>query len=215
MDVSTSKGRMIRFGGIALLFGSFLMLGRVCFFLGIPAPPGNDGSIVNWAANAHFGLAMSNELLFFAVFAMLPASIALFLLFYEQNLAKAVFGCGIILISVPIVSLLNIIHGRLVYPVFGVLLSEESARYTISVFSGGMHAINLMYAVALVTLGLAMRNQQWGSRYLILSSIVAVSEIAGAYPWVLGHLGDGITQTMYVVWLASIGIKVVTLRYTT
>jgi len=206
---------MIRFGGIALLFSSFLMLGRVVFFLVIPAPPGNGGSIINWAAYAHLGLAMSNELLFFAIIAMLPASIALFLLFKEQNMTKAVLGCGIILISVPIVSLLNIIHGRLVYPVFGVLLSEESARYTISVFFGGMHAINLMYAVALVTLGLAMQDQHWGSRYLILSIIAAISEIAGAYPWVVGHLADGVTQAMYVAWLAVIGIKLVTLRHAT
>ena len=197
------------------MFSSFLMLGRVVFFLVIPAPPGNGGSIINWAAYAHLGLAMSNELLFFAIIAMLPASIALFLLFKEQNMTKAVLGCGIILISVPIVSLLNIIHGRLVYPVFGVLLSEESARYTISVFFGGMHAINLMYAVALVTLGLAMQDQHWGSRYLILSIIAAISEIAGAYPWVVGHLADGVTQAMYVAWLAVIGIKLVTLRHAT
>lgn len=208
MDVSASRAGMIRFGGIALLSSSLLMLGRLFFFVIVPAPPANGGSAVGWVAAAHFGLAMSNELLFFAIFAMLPASCALFILFKERNMMKAVLGCGIILISVPIVSFLNIIHGRLVYPIFGLLLSEESLRYSISVFYGGMHAVNLMYAIALVTLGLAMQDQRWGSRYLAMSIIVAISEIAGAYPWMIGRLFDGITQVMYVLWLAIVGIKV-------
>jgi len=211
--LSASKARMIRFGGIALLFSSLLMLGRSIFFIFIPAPPANGESVLNWVADAHFLLAMSNELLFFAIFAMLPASCALFILFKEQNMTKAVLGCGIILISVPIVSLLNIIHGRLVYPIFGVLPSEESVRYSISVFYGGMHAVNLMHAIALVILGSAMQDQRWGTRYLALSVIVAISEIAGAYPWIIGRLFDGITQVIYVFWLAIIGIKVFKLGY--
>jgi hypothetical protein len=52
-----------------------------------------------------------------------------------------------------------IIHGRLVYPIYGMRVdTPEAAALVVMVFYGGLHAIYLLLALAIIILSLAMKR---------------------------------------------------------
>jgi hypothetical protein len=77
----------------------------------------------------------------------------------DVDRTKAATGCGIIAATIPVVAVMLIVHGRLVYPIYGMRVeTPEAAALTIMVFYGGVHAVYLLLAVATVVLSLAMKR---------------------------------------------------------
>jgi hypothetical protein len=51
-------------------------------------------------------------------------------------------GCGIIAMVIPVLAVLDIVHGRLVYPASGLSAgTRAAAELTFAVFYGGMHTV--------------------------------------------------------------------------
>ncbi len=70
--------------------------------------------ILTWAASNKLILSVSNETLMFAAVILIPAAAALYRALVEIDRIKTVFGCGVIAAAVPVVVVMDIIHGRLV-----------------------------------------------------------------------------------------------------
>ncbi len=51
--------------------------------------------------------------------------------------------------AIPVIAMLHVVHGRLVYPVYGIRVSSPAvAENIVAVFYGGMHAVGLTLGIA-------------------------------------------------------------------
>ena len=118
----TSFRRFLKRGqlpGEAFIGGGILFLLRDLLELMAGPPPSSGVEILVWIASGRLTLALANEVLFFAAMSLVPAVIALYYSLAGIDRVKAAAGCGIIATVVPVIVVLDIVHGRLVYPVYG------------------------------------------------------------------------------------------------
>jgi hypothetical protein len=103
---------------------------------------------------------------------------------------------------------LGTIHGRLMYPVYGINLDDPATvALVVSLFYGGAHMVSLLLGVALIILGLVMRRGSYGGAVGVLGLTAGVFQIVGSYPWLTGPIFTGITQTLLAAWLILTGSK--------
>ncbi|MDH4285109.1 MAG: hypothetical protein OEV35_07305, partial [Gallionellaceae bacterium] len=161
--MADESGKLYRFGGAALVVSGVLFLCRdILEFLAGP-PPSSGAEILAWAESGKLYLSLISEVLFFAAVALVPAVFALFHSLASIDRAKAATGCGIIAMVIPLVAMLLVVHGRLVYPVFGIRVSSpEVASNIVAVFYGGMHAVALLMGIAAFVLSVIMLRSAYG-----------------------------------------------------
>ena len=142
-----------KFGGGALVASGALFV--VLAFLDFRAgpPPSNGAEILLWRDSQALVLDFVSELLFFATVFLVPGTIALYQNLVDVDRTKAAAGCGIIAATIPVMAVMLIIHGRLVYPIYGMRVgTPEVAALVVMVFYGGVHAVYLLLAVATIVL---------------------------------------------------------------
>ena len=145
--------RPYKFGGGALVASGVLF--AVLAFLDFRAgpAPSNGAEILLWRDAQAFVLDFVSEFLFFAT------PIALYQNLVDVDSTKAAAGCGIIAATIPVMAVMLIIHGRLVFPIYGMRVdTPEAAALVVMIFYGGLHAIYLLWAVATIVLSLAMKR---------------------------------------------------------
>src|SRR5512147_1701689 len=134
-----------KLGGVAFIASGSLFLVRGVLELEAGPPPSSGVDILAWVQSAKLLLSFVSEVLFFAAVALVPAVAALYCTLAETERAKAVTGCGIIAVTIPLIAMSLVVHGRLVYPVYGIsVTTPAAAEYSVAVFYGGMHAVGLM-----------------------------------------------------------------------
>ena len=84
-------------------------------------------------ASGKLPLAIINDVLFFTGLLLVPAVIALYYSLANIDRNKAAVGCGIIAVVIPIIVVLDIALGRLIYPVYNIhmntpTIAEEQAK---------------------------------------------------------------------------------------
>ncbi len=154
---------LYKFGGVAFIVSGLLFLSRALleFMAGPPASSGVE--ILAWVESRKLALSFVSEVLFFAAMALVPAVIALYHSLASTDRAKAVMGCGIIATAIPVIAMLLVVQGRLVYPVYGIRVSSPAvAENIVAVFYGGMHAVGLTLGIATIVLSLAMMRGVYG-----------------------------------------------------
>jgi hypothetical protein len=199
---------LYRLGGGALAASGllFLSLGILDFLAG--APPSGGAEIVAWAASRTPFLAATSEILFVATILLVPAVIALYRSLESVDRAKAATGCGIVAVVIPVIAMLLIVHGRLVYPVFGLRASTpEAVALVVAIFYGGMHAVSLMMAAATFFLSLAMRRSAFGARIVYLGYAAALLDVAGGYPYAIGPIPTLVCQAVFAAWFIAVGLR--------
>src|SRR6266516_1819841 len=104
-------------------------------------------------------LFLSSAILFFAAVFLAPAVVALYHSLADVDRPKAVIGCAIMAVAIPVLMVLLVVHGRLVYPVYGIRVSTpDLAAFVVAIFYGGLHAISLLMGIATFVLSLAMKR---------------------------------------------------------
>jgi hypothetical protein len=153
-------------------------------------------------------LAATSEILFFATMFLVPAVIALYQSLASVDRAKAATGCGIMAVVVPVIAMLLIVHGRLVYPVYGLRASApEAVELVVAIFYGGMHAVGLMMAAATFVLSLAMRRSTFGARIAYLGYATALLDVAGGYPYAIGPIPTLVCRAVFAAWFIAVGLR--------
>jgi hypothetical protein len=104
-----------------------------------------------------------------------------------------------------VLAVLLIVHGRLVYPVYGIRASTpDLAALVVAVFYGGMHAISLLLGLATIILSVAMKGEAYGKPIAYLVFATAVFDIIGAYPYTIGPILALASQVFLVVCVANL-----------
>lgn len=202
-----SKMGMIQFGGGCCILSGVLFLGQQLFVVPVPQPPVQDQALLAWLAEWKLQLSMADELLFFAALLLIPAVAALYRILAKTDRIKALLGCGLWALTIPLYMMMVVILGRLVYPVFGMELSPESYRLVLSLYYGGQHTISLLWGVAILVLSFAILGSAIGKAAAYLGFLAGLTAITGSYPWLMGNGVVFGIQLVFTAWLVLLGIR--------
>jgi hypothetical protein len=162
--MSPDLRKLYRAGGAAFVVSGLLFVLRAALDFSAGEPPSNGVEILLWVASHRLTISLISEILFVATVFLVPAGIALHQSLVGVDRVKAAAGAGIMAVVIPVLVVLLIVHGRLVYPVYGLSASTpDQAALILGVFYGGMHAVDLLMAAATVILSLAMRGSAYGT----------------------------------------------------
>ncbi|WP_454698259.1 hypothetical protein [Arthrobacter humicola] len=197
-----------RFGGIALVLSGAMFLTKSILESIAGDPPSTGPEIQAWRSSHELALAWADETFFAATVLLVPTVIALYRSLKGPDRPWVDFGCGVFAIVIPVNVVLLIVHGRLVFPVFGIGLNEPAiAALVVSLYSGGTHAISLLLAGAAVILGLAMRRSVFGPGVGALGVIAGAAQIVVAYPWLVSPVVVLICQALLAAWFILSGSR--------
>ena len=182
----------------------FFLSGVIDLAAGPPTSSGTD--IVAWIATHERLLAFPSELLFFEAAFLVPGAIALYHSLAGTDKAKAVTACGILAIAISVMAFGAIVHGRLVYPVYGLRVhTAEVAAFAVALYYGGLHAISLLLGLAIVLLALAMRRGVYGRRIAYVGFVTGACAVVGGYPYAIGPIMTLVCEAVVAVWFVVAG----------
>ncbi|HEV2752135.1 MAG TPA: hypothetical protein VGV12_16550 [Gemmatimonadales bacterium] len=197
---------LYKFGGAAFVVSGLLFLSRAVLDFMAGAPPSTGVEVLAWIASNSLIHDFQSEILFFAAGCLVPAVVALYQSLANVDRTKAVIGCGIMAVAIPVLMALLIIHGRLVYPVYGIRVSTpDLAAFVVAVFYGGLHATSLLMGIATFVLSLAMMGGVYGNPVVYLGFATAVADIIGSYPYVIGPTPTLVAQGFFAAWFVAVG----------
>jgi len=211
--MSIERKGLNRFGAGSLIASGVFFLARGILDFIAGTPPSNGLDILAWSESHKTILSFGNELLFFAALLLVPALIALHrsLAAGRPNMAGA--GCGIIAVTIPVLAVLDIVQGRLVYPVFGIVAhTPEAAEFIVAVFYGGLHAVGIILGIATIILALSMRRGSFGQPIVVLGMATGILDIVGAYPFLIGPILTLLCEAFFTAWFVAVGWKLWTIE---
>jgi hypothetical protein len=125
----------------------------------------------------------------------------------------AAVGCGIIAATIPVMAVMLIVHGRLVYPIYGIRVDTPvAAALVVMVFYGGQHAIYLLLAVATFILSLVMKRGAYAKWITYFGFATAALDIIGSYPWAIGPVPMLVCELSFAGWFVAIGSQLLRMR---
>ncbi len=202
------KNSIIKIGGIASIISGILTLIQNLFLLPVFSPPAMDTDLETWLSRWHFHIAMADEVLLFATLALIPTIAALYQLLVNTEKVKTLIGCGIIALILPINVFLDIILGRLAYPVYNMEMSAGINKLVLSVFYGGMHCAAILWCIAIIILCYLIRKSAIGKMIAYFGFLTAALVLIGAFPWVIRNVLYFITQLFFSTWFVILGIRI-------
>ena len=202
-----------RFGGGALAASGvlFAVLAFLNFRMG--PPPSNGAEILLWRDSQALVLDFVSEFFFFATVLMVPGTVAVYQSLVDVDRNKAATGCGIIAATIPVMAVMLIVHGRLVYPIYGMRVdTPQAAALVVMVFYGGVHAIYLLLAVATIVLSLAMKRGAYATWIAYFGFATAALDIIGSYPWAIGPVPTLVCELSFAGWFVAVGSQLFRMR---
>jgi hypothetical protein len=205
--VTHQTDRLYRSGAIALIASGLLFLAKYVLELMAGPVPSSGLAILAWAEAGRLPLIYANEALFFAGILLIPAVAALYVRLAAVDRASAALGSGIMAAAIPVLLALDIVHGRLIYPVYGLRIATPAeAELVVGLFYGGLHAVLIMMAVATIALSLALWRDPDGRRIAYLGILTGLFDVTGSFPWVIGPVLMAISQTLFAAWFLAVGL---------
>lgn len=214
--MSNGTKRFYQLGGMAFVASGTLFFSRAILDLMVGAPPSNGTAILSWIASHTLIQDLQSEILFFAAGFLVPAVGALYHSLMNVDRAQAVAGCGLMAVCIPILMGLLIVHGRLVYPVYGIHVdTPDIAAFVVALFYGGLHAVNLLMGIATFILSMAMKKRGYGKPIVYLGFTTAVADVLGSYASAIGPLLTFVCQLLFAAWFVAVGSHLYTTRTAT
>ena len=176
-------------------------------------PPSNGAEILLWRDSQALVLDFVSEVLFFATVLLVPGTVAVYQSLVDVDRAKAATGCGIIAATIPVMAMMLIVHGRLVYPIYGMRVeTPEAAALVVMVFYGGVHAVYLLLAVATIVLSLAMMRGVYATWIAYFGFATAALDMIGSYPWAIGAVLTLVCELSFAGWFVAVGSHLFRMR---
>ena len=201
-----TERRIRLFGGGTFIAAGILLLAANLLLVFLPAPPTAPGDFLRWITAHKLCIALANELLFFANLLLVPSFVVLGRLLAPWRNVSALAGLSIVALALPLLAMINVVEGRLVYPVYSLDLSGETLQLVFSTVYGGLHALSLMLGAAFLFLGFALRGTGFHKSMVPVSYVVGVLQIVGAYPWLTPVALNVSVSLSLPLWLALAGI---------
>ena len=202
-------------GGGALVTSGVLFAAVALLDFAAGPPPSNGLDILRWRDSQELLLDFVSESLFFASVLLIPGIIAVYDSLDDVDRSKAATGCGIIAATIPVIAVMLIVHGRLVYPIYGMRVdAPEAAAFAVMIFYGGQHAIYLVLAVATIVLSLSMTRGAYSRWIAYVGFATAPLDVVGSYPWAIGPVLTLVCELSFAAWFAAVGLGLFRMRLT-
>lgn len=211
--MSDGPNALYKTGGISFIISGILFLFKYLLDLMAGPPPSTGEEILAWVVSQELPLELVSEVLFFAGALLVPAVIALYYSLASIDRNKAALGCGIIAVAIPIIFVVLIVHGRLIYPIYNLHVNTPAiAEFVIAIYYGGLHAVGLLFGFATIVLSLAMRRGIYGRNIAYLGIATGIFDIIGAYPDAIGPILMMASQILFTAWFIAVGSKLYKMR---
>src|SRR6185436_14696247 len=205
--------RPYKFGGGALVSSGILFVVLAVLNFRAGPPPSNGAEILLWRDSQALVLDFVSEFLFFATVLLVPGTVAMYQSLVDVDRTRAATGCGIIAATIPVMAVMLIVHGRLVYPIYGMRVdTPEIAALVVMVFYGGVHAIYLLLAVATIVLSLAMKRGAYAKWIASFGFATAALDVIGSYPWAIGPVLTLACELSFAGWFVAVGSQLFRMR---
>lgn len=199
--------------GMALMASGVLFLTRDLLDALAGPVPSTGQEILAWVDSSRIAIAMGLEILFFAAISSIPALFALYDSFASVGWARSALACGLFATAVAMLAVLDVVGGRLVFPVYGLrVTAPPTAELVVAIFYGGLHAVNLLLATATLLIGHVMRSRDDWKDLSPLSIAAAVAHVVKAYAYAIGIPATIVTQVVITAWFVAVGRRLLRLR---
>jgi hypothetical protein len=192
---------------VGFIVSGVLFLVRASLDLVVGPPPATVTEMLAWASTRRLPLSITNEVLFFAATPLVPAVVALYDSLAGTDRGKAAVGCGLFAVTIPIMVVVDVVHGRLVYPGYNIHNTPDIAGFVVAIYYGGLHAVGILLGIATFALSLAMRRGVYGSKIACLGFAAGACDIVGAFPWVIGPFAILVSQAVLAAWFLAVGAR--------
>lgn len=206
--MTTSEKQLIRFGGLAFISAGVLFFAANLLVATLTSPPSIEAEFSKWLSENKVNIAIQNEFLFFATVSLIPSVYVLYQLLKNRFTRSGLAGLGLMVMVIPILAVLDIVEGRLVYPVYGISHSFELLKLVLSIYYGGMHTVLLLLAGAIILTSYALRYTIFPKAHWYLGVITGVLQIAASYPWIIGLAVNVVAIVLFSAWLILTGVTI-------
>ena len=196
---------LFKAGGVSLVLSGVMFLVKLGLDLAAGSPPSNGTEILAWVASSKLALALVSEVLFIGGMLLIPGMIAVHASLASKGGHRAALGTGVIAVTLPVLFAVLIVHGRLVYDVYGLRVRDPAvAELVVALYGGGIHAVGLMMAIGTLVLSLTMRPT-YGRAIVWLGVVTAALDAVGSYPWALGTALLVLCHVAFAGWFIAVG----------
>lgn len=161
-----------------------------------------------WLVKWRFNIVMADELLFFATLFLIPSIAALYLILVKVDKIKTLIGCGLLAVVIPVNIVLDIILGRLVYPVYDLKFLPDIYKLILSIYYGGIHAAAIILSIATIILCFVIRRSVLGKLVANFAFLTGIKDLVGAYPWLIGTVMIFVSQLFFSAWFIILCIRI-------
>jgi hypothetical protein len=165
--------------------------------------------LIAWLDKWKFNISMADEVLLFAALFLIPAIFSLYQLLVQADKVKAIMVCGLLASSIPTFIFLDIILGRLVYPVYNLDLSADIYKLVLSIYYGGMHLVAIVFSIATLLSSLVIRKSEHGKAIAYFGFVVVIADLISAFPWITGSVIAFICQLLFSAWFVLLGVRII------
>lgn len=119
-------------------------------------------------------------------------------------------GVVLIALTTPVNVVLGAVHGRLVYPAYGIDVTDDPQTLALvtTTWAGGAHAVNLILMVAGLAIGVAMIRDRGDSTALgVLGVAAGGTQLVVAYPWLFPVAVVTGAQLVLAAWFVGTGMR--------
>ncbi|MCG6152223.1 hypothetical protein [Leptospira bandrabouensis] len=177
----------------------------------VPPPPNETNLLQKWILDWKLYLQIADEILIFAVLALIPSIYQLANPWRKEESTTALFASGLVFfLVVPMFVLVDLLIGRLVYPVNSYPLSEDTIVFLLSMQVGTMHMISLVLALAILLYSISYRNKNKnGSLILVFGVLTFGFQMIASYSWLISPGVLLFCQLSFPIWILFVGISFV------
>jgi len=197
-----------KFGALTFILAGVLFFIANLITISLPNPPSAETDFIKWLSENRIYLSIQNEILFFATISLIPSSFVLYKLLKKTTSRSSLLGLGLMLMAIPVLAMLDIVAGRLVYPVYDINLSFDILKLVLSIYHGGMHAVSIIFGMSIFLISFATRDTIFPKYHWYVGLITGVMQIIGSYPWLTGFFFNLIVIFFFSFWLVLNGINI-------
>jgi hypothetical protein len=200
---------MLRLSGSALLLAGLLT--AVAAALQATAwPPSTSEALPEWVESHHLALALIDECLGISGVLLAVGMVGLWQQLHAARRPAIGAGIALIALSAPVSLFLVAIHGRLIYPAYGIDVASDpqNLALVVTIWAGGAHMVSLTLMIAGLTIGIAMLRDRGRRATLGALGIAAGgTQLLVAFPWLFPVAVVTACQIILATWFAALGVS--------
>jgi hypothetical protein len=195
--------KVFKFGALSFLISGVLFSAYFITTSFVPVVPLNSAKVFDWINEWKLYIAIADELLLFATAFLLFSVYILAKILQANQFPLVLAGCTIIqFLAIPMLLLIVLLQGRLVYPVYNYPLSADMVYFISGLSIGAMHACSILFAVSIFLLSLSFRK----IIAVFIGVLLFCCQLISAYPWLLNSTSNLLCQLTFPLGLLLNGI---------